>query len=90
MPSTTTTSRNIFADKLPVYRGDAGAYWEDGVASSAEATTWNRQTQQVLPVAETSASFATMFEPRYRYPARRFPRRLEESSFLRRAHLGRL
>ncbi len=61
-----------FSDKLPVYRGDAGAYWEDGSASSAEATSWNRQTQQVLPVAETSASFATMFEPRYRYPQEDF------------------
>lgn len=61
-----------FSDQLPVYRGDAGAYWEDGVASSAEATTWNRQTQQILPVAETSASFATLFEPRYRYPTENF------------------
>ena len=61
-----------YSDKLPVYRGDAGAYWEDGVASSTEATTWNRQTQQVLPVAETSASFASLFEPRYRYPTEDF------------------
>jgi alpha-mannosidase len=61
-----------FSDELPVYRGDAGAYWEDGVASSAEATSWSRQTQQLLPVAETSASFATMFEPRYRYPSEDF------------------
>jgi hypothetical protein len=61
-----------FAAELPSYRGDAGAYWEDGIASSAEATAWNRQTQQILPVAETSSSFATMFEPRFRYPAEDF------------------
>lgn len=61
-----------FADKLPVFRGDAGAYWEDGVASTAEATSWNRQSQQILPVAETSSSFATIFEPRFRYPAEDF------------------
>ena len=61
-----------FAAKLPSYRGDAGAYWEDGIGSSAEATAWNRQTQQILPVAETTSSFATMFEPRFRYPAEDF------------------
>jgi len=57
-----------FSDQLPVYRGDAGAFWEDGVASSSQATAKNRQTQQLLPVAEISSSLATMFEPRYRYP----------------------
>lgn len=61
-----------FAGKLPVYRGDSGAYWEDGATSSAEATTWNRETKQTLPVAETSSSFATLFEPRYRYPSEDF------------------
>lgn len=61
-----------YSDKLPVYRGDAGAYWEDGVASSAEATAWNRHTQQTLPLAETSSSFATLFEPKYRYPTEDF------------------
>ncbi|MBX3427886.1 MAG: hypothetical protein KF688_19560 [Pirellulales bacterium] len=59
-------------DRLPVHRGDAGAYWEDGIASTAAATACNRHTQQLLPVAETSASFATMLEPRFRYPAEDF------------------
>ena len=27
-----------FADRLPVYRGDCGAYWEDGVGSTMHAT----------------------------------------------------
>lgn len=61
-----------FGDRLPVYRGDAGAYWEDGVASSAKATTLNRHTQQILPAAETASSFATLFDPRNRYPAEDF------------------
>jgi len=61
-----------FSAQLPVVRGDAGAYWEDGVASTAQATARNRQTQQILPLAETSSSLASMFEPRYRYPAEDF------------------
>ena len=61
-----------FADRLPVYRGDCGAYWEDGVGSTMHATILNRQTQQVLPAAETAASLATIFEPRNRYPAEDF------------------
>ncbi len=54
--------------KLPVYRGDCGAYWEDGVASTAQATTLNRRSQQILPAAETAAALATLFDPRNRYP----------------------
>lgn len=61
-----------FADKLPVYRGDCGAYWEDGVGSTMHATTLNRQTQQILPAAETAAALATIFAPRNRYPAEDF------------------
>ena len=61
-----------FGSRLPVYRGDAGAYWEDGVASSAQATTLNRQSHDLLPVAETAAALATVFDPRNRYPAEDF------------------
>jgi alpha-mannosidase len=61
-----------FTGDLPVYRGDCGAYWEDGVASSAQATALNRRTQQLLPIAETSAALASLFEPRNRYPAEDF------------------
>jgi len=63
-----------FADKLPVYRGDCGAYWEDGVGSTMRATILNRETQRVLPAAETAAALATIFEPRDRYPAEDFRR----------------
>lgn len=61
-----------FAKQLPVHRGDCGAYWEDGVGSTAKATTLNRQTQQILPAAETAASLASLFEPKNRYPAQDF------------------
>ncbi|MBM3881019.1 MAG: hypothetical protein FJ387_15075 [Verrucomicrobia bacterium] len=61
-----------FGSQLPVYRGDAGAYWEDGVASTAAATRLNRHTHDILPVAETTASLATLFDPRERYPAEDF------------------
>ena len=61
-----------FANKLPVQRGDCGAYWEDGVGSTAKATTLNRQTQQILPAGETAAALASIFEPRNRYPAQDF------------------
>ncbi len=57
-----------FGSKLPVYRGDCGAYWEDGVGSTAAATTLNRHSQQILPAAETAAALATWFDPRNRYP----------------------
>ncbi|MBU6402224.1 MAG: hypothetical protein KGS61_18045, partial [Verrucomicrobia bacterium] len=61
-----------FANRLPVYRGDCGAYWEDGVASSAQATALNRLTHDILPAAETTATLATIFSPRNRYPAEDF------------------
>lgn len=63
-----------FADRLPVYRGDCGAYWEDGVGSTMHATIKNRETQRVLPAAETAAALATLFDSRDRYPARDFHR----------------
>jgi hypothetical protein len=58
-----------FADRLPVYRGDGGAYWEDGAGSTARATTLNQQAKQILPQAEAIASFAALFDPRNLYPA---------------------
>ncbi|MCX8089562.1 MAG: polysaccharide lyase family protein, partial [Verrucomicrobiae bacterium] len=61
-----------FGARLPVYRGDCGAYWEDGAASTAQATALNRHTQRLLPAAETTAALASIFEPRQRYPAEEF------------------
>jgi hypothetical protein len=61
-----------YGKRLPVYRGDAGAYWEDGVASTAAATTLNRRCRDILPAAEIAASLGTLFDPRNRYPAEDF------------------
>ena len=61
-----------FGEKLPVYRGDCGAYWEDGVGSTAHATTLNRHSQQILPAAETAAALATLYAPQNRYPQEDF------------------
>ena len=61
-----------FADKLPVYRGDGGAYWEDGAGSTAAETAINRDSQRLLPAAETAAALATAFRPDERYPAGEF------------------
>jgi len=57
-----------FAGKLPVYRGDGGAYWEDGAGSTAAETAMNRDTQRLLPVVEMAASVATLFDTQLRYP----------------------
>jgi len=41
-----------FKGRIPTFRGDAGAYWEDGAASSAAEMAENRATQNRLPNAE--------------------------------------
>jgi alpha-mannosidase len=61
-----------FAKKLPVFRGDAGAYWEDGAASTALETTVNRASQRMLPQAEMASALATAFHPAEVYPADEF------------------
>ena len=61
-----------FAGKLPVYRGDAGAYWEDGAGSTALETTLNRDSQRMLPAAEMAAALASVFRPEESYPADEF------------------
>lgn len=58
--------------KLPTYRGDGGAYWEDGAGSSAAETARNRDSQRLLPAAETVAALATALVPSQRYPKEQF------------------
>ncbi len=58
-----------FAGKLPKFRGDGGAYWEDGVGSTARETAINRDSQRLLPVAEMAAALSTAFHPLEAYPA---------------------
>ncbi len=52
-----------FADKLPVVRGSAGAYWEDGAGSSARETALCRNAQEALARAETLLALAQPLVP---------------------------
>ncbi len=61
-----------FSNKLPVLKGDAGAYWEDGAGSTAAETAINRASQIMLPEAEMFSALATAFEPEQAYPAKEF------------------
>ena len=38
--------------ELPVVRGDYTPYWEDGAASTSEATAINRRSKSILPILE--------------------------------------
>jgi hypothetical protein len=52
-----------FGDKLPVVRGDGGAYWEDGAGSSARETALCRNAQESLAQAEILLALAQPAEP---------------------------
>jgi len=60
-----------FVEKLPVYRGDGGAYWNDAVGSSTAPTIINRDTHRLLPAAETFFACASLFDKNLLYPAQR-------------------
>ena len=47
-----------FGDKLPVFRGSAGTYWEDGAASSARETALCRNAQERLGAGEAMLALA--------------------------------
>lgn len=53
-------------DRLPVYRGDGGAYWEDGALTSLRETILARQAQSRLPAADTLAALASVHDARFR------------------------
>ncbi|MDR2438985.1 MAG: glycosyl hydrolase-related protein [Planctomycetaceae bacterium] len=57
-----------YGDKLPVVRGDYTPYWEDGSASTAEATAINRRAKERLIQAGT---LWAMFQPKD-YPKTNF------------------
>ncbi|MEX0904253.1 MAG: glycoside hydrolase family 38 C-terminal domain-containing protein [Balneolaceae bacterium] len=61
-----------FSDDLKTYRGGAGAYWEDGAASTSKATKKVQKAQEMLPMAETAAIFSSMLMPRYSYKSELF------------------
>ncbi|MFB9660397.1 hypothetical protein ACFQS3_11570 [Glycomyces mayteni] len=54
------------ADRLPVWRGDGGSYWEDGVGTGAAVAAEHRRTQSLLPVAEALAALTARADDTYR------------------------
>ncbi|MFK3983780.1 hypothetical protein ACI2K4_25800 [Micromonospora sp. NPDC050397] len=54
------------ADRLPVWRGDGGSYWEDGVGTGATVAAEHRRTQSALPAAEALAGLVAHLDPAYR------------------------
>ncbi|WP_049569928.1 hypothetical protein, partial [Streptomyces sp. SBT349] len=54
------------ADRLPVWRGDGGSYWEDGVGTGAAVVAEHRAAQSALPAAECLAALVARADPGYR------------------------
>lgn len=54
------------ADRLPVWRGDGGSYWEDGVGTGAVVTAEHRRAQVALPTAEALAALVARVDDAYR------------------------
>jgi hypothetical protein len=60
-----------YGEGLATCRGDAGAYWEDGAASSARETALNRETHEWLSTAEKLHAWLATIDPKRAYPAER-------------------
>jgi alpha-mannosidase len=58
-----------YGRELPVVRGSAGAYWEDGAGSSAAETALCRQAERNVATAEKCFAFASRLRPQLAYPA---------------------
>ncbi|MBB5787852.1 hypothetical protein [Jiangella mangrovi] len=54
------------ADRLPVWRGDGGSYWEDGVGTGAVVIAEHRRAQVALPMAEALAALVARADDTYR------------------------
>lgn len=61
-----TSIEKQFDGKLPVYRGDFGPYWEDGVTSDAEYTAIFRRNQQRILTAEKMSVLPELLNPALR------------------------
>ena len=61
-----------FGGKIPTYRGDGGAYWEDDVGTDAAATALNRMAQTQILAAEKLESVATWLQPKLQFDYRPF------------------
>ncbi len=58
-----------YGDKLPVYRGSGGTYWEDGAGSSARETALCRNAHEAVANAEKLLVLARRIDPKAAYPA---------------------
>ena len=57
-----------YSDTFAVFKGDEGAYWEDGAASSLLASIKVRKAQAGLKCAEILESLASLYAPGTRFP----------------------
>ena len=48
-----TNLEKHYGDQLPVFRGSAGTYWEDGAGSSARETALCRNAHEAVANGET-------------------------------------
>jgi len=58
-----------YGDKLPVFRGSAGTYWEDGAGSSAAETALCRNAKETINTAERLLAMARRAGSQAAYPA---------------------
>ena len=52
-----------FSSRIPTYRGDGGAYWEDEAGADARIAAMNRTSQVQVLAAEKLQSIATWLQP---------------------------
>ncbi|HUY13797.1 MAG TPA: polysaccharide lyase family protein [Terriglobia bacterium] len=62
-------------NSIPVFRGDGGPYWEDGIASDAYFAAMNRESEQRALSAEDASTLSSLLNPRVR-PAGSIIRRM--------------
>lgn len=59
-----------FGDRLPTFKGSAGAYWEDGAGSSAYETALCRNAKESLATAEKLFAVADVLQGGDHYPSK--------------------
>ena len=79
-----------YGEKLPVYRGSAGTYWEDGAGSSARETALDRASPRAAGQRREAAGAGRSHRGSASLQRRGDVPGLAELHPLRRAHLGRV
>ena len=57
-----------YSDRLPVVRGDSGAYWEDGLGTDAASTSRYRTSQTRARAADSLAALTASLTETLRFP----------------------